>query len=90
MIEPVSFMCKMCPNDCNRPLYRTNIANSISYFLKGIKNRDQKFIDAIENPSKSGLFDKEIHIEPTFKHNGYDVIKTGPFCNRYQNQAQLF
>lgn len=83
MLPIVEHICKTCPEDCDRPLYRTNVVNSIAYFLKGVQNRDQKYIDALENPVKSGLFDNSIKIEPTFKHNNYDVIKTGPFCSRF-------
>lgn len=81
----VSVICKSCPVNCDKPLYITTVVQAIGYFLKGIKEKDEKYIKAIENPAKSPLFDSSIKIEATFKHNGYDVTKTGPFCNRYKS-----
>lgn len=64
------------------PLYRSNLANGITYFLNGVRQKDQKMLDALENPQKSGMFDSTIQIEARFKRNGFDVTKTGPFCLR--------
>jgi hypothetical protein len=63
-------------------LYRINVVKAIAYFLNGVKRRDETLIEAIENPTKSGMFDETMKIKAVFKHNGFDVIKTGAFCLR--------
>ena len=72
-------VCKTCESNCDYSLYRTNLVNSITYFLKALKEKNPKYLNAIENPS-SGMFDPNINIISTYKPNGYDVLKTGPFC----------
>lgn len=75
-------MCKMCEKDCKFADYRENLANAVAYFLKGVNNKNAKYIHVIENPMNSTFFNAEINIEATFNYNGFNIIQTGPFCNR--------
>jgi hypothetical protein len=54
---------------------------AISYFVKGVQGQDESYLNAIENPEKSPLFDATISKSGYHKYQNYDVIKTGPFCN---------
>ncbi|RNA13625.1 Chlorophyllase, partial [Brachionus plicatilis] len=76
----VSTICKTCETDCDFDMYRTNIVRAVSLFYQGITKRNKEFIQGLENPNNSGFFDKKINILSTYKYNGYDVLKTGPFC----------
>lgn len=76
----VSTICKICDTDCDFDMYRTNIVKAISLFYKGITERNKNFILGLENPNNSGFFDQKLNILSKYKYNGYDVLKTGPFC----------
>lgn len=75
-------MCKDCKISCDIPIYQKNMIIAISYFLNGVKEKNETFLDVIENPSKSSLFDETVKIEAMYDHNGFDVTKTGSFCLR--------
>ena len=75
-----SVICKVCEDKCEFELYRENVVTAITLFYNGINFRNQKYIDALENPKKSGFFDPKIEIMSIYKTNGYHIINTGPFC----------
>jgi hypothetical protein len=56
------------------------VVKAISYFIKAVDERDAASLSIIENPNQSGQFDPSIKIESKYKLNGFDIIKTGPFC----------
>ena len=58
-----------------------NAAKAISLFVLAIRKKNQNYLNAIENPNTSGMFDPSFKIESFYKLNNYDVIKTGVFCN---------
>ena len=73
-------VCLTCSKNCEFELYRENIVNAISYFLKGINEKISTYINALENPKNSNLFNKTLNIESFYNHNGFNVLETGPFC----------
>ena len=73
-------MCKACYQDCQFELYRQSLANAISYFLKGVYEKNTIYIQALESPNNSTLFNPILSLEYYFDHNGFDVIQTGAFC----------
>ncbi|RNA12621.1 chlorophyllase- chloroplastic [Brachionus plicatilis] len=75
-----SLICKVCENDCEFELYRKSVVTAIGLFYKGINFKSEKFLEALENPEKSGFFDPKIQIKSVSKSNGYNVLNTGPFC----------
>lgn len=75
-----SFLCKACEEDCEFELYRDSVVTAINLFYNGINFRNQKYINALEDPENSGFFNPKIKIKAIFKTNGYDIFKTGPFC----------
>jgi hypothetical protein len=75
-----NLICKPCKEDCDIELYRINVVNAISYFLKAVINKDASYLYVIENPSLTPLFDPFIKITAEKKYQGYDVLQTGPFC----------
>ena len=78
--------CKFCQKNCEFSLYHNSMANAVAYFLKAINNtnnpKQQDFLDAIQNPVNSSLFDPKIELISEFKNNKdeYNVKNTGPFC----------
>jgi hypothetical protein len=62
------------------------VAKTINYFLTGVEQKNQFYIDAIQNPSESKLFDPRIKIESFYKTNGINVTETGSFCKRYNGK----
>lgn len=77
----VSTICKICKSDCDFDMYRTNVVRAITLFYKGVMEKNKSFLLGLENPNNSSFFDKNIRILSTHKYNGYDVMKTGSFCN---------
>jgi len=73
-------MCKSCRGDCNFGVYRESVVKSISFFLTGIDQRNSTFLDAIQNPKNSSMFNPVIEINASHDLGGFDVLKTGPFC----------
>ena len=39
-------------------------------------------MNAIQEPKKYAGFDENIDILANYKYNGYNVLETGPFCQR--------
>lgn len=80
-------VCKTCTKDCKFDLYRESIAKTISYFIKGIDEKNAMYLRALESPNNSTMFNPEIKVTSFFDYNGFDVLKTGPFCinNKQQN-----
>ena len=64
------------------------IAKAISIFILAIREKSETYLNELENPS-SGVFDPSIKIESFFKHNNYDVLKTGAFCNHDQQKKNI-
>jgi hypothetical protein len=62
-------------------LYRANVAKAVAYFLLALETRNKTYEFALENPKESGAFDPSLNIQALYKLNGYDIQKTGPFCN---------
>jgi hypothetical protein len=56
------------------------VAKAISTFILAIREKSEMYLNELENPNSSGVFDPSIKIESFFKHNNYDVLKTGAFC----------
>lgn len=75
-----SFICKACENDCEFDLYRSNLVTAINLFYRGINLKNQKYIDALENPENSEYFDPKIRIKSLYKTDGFNILNTGPFC----------
>jgi hypothetical protein len=76
-----SIVCKSCETNCDYDLYTNSLAKTISLFVLALREKDPKYLNAIENPKASGMFDPKINIISEYKLNNYDVLKTGPFCN---------
>lgn len=83
-------ICTPCKTNCKFDLYRTNVVKAISFFLQGVNEKNETFIEALENPAESNMFDKDINITAEFKYNGFDILNTGPFCNNSQNRIRFF
>ena len=73
-------MCKSCVGHCDFKMYRESVVKAVSSFLNGIDNRNSTFLDVIENPKNSSVFDPAIGINAFHDLGGFDVLKTGPFC----------
>lgn len=65
---------------CEFDTYKANVVHAINYFLNGVDNSNAEYINALQNPMSSGLFNFTINIESKYKYNGFDVLKTGSFC----------
>jgi hypothetical protein len=77
----VNVVCSDCETDCDNGLYRLSVAKAILYFLLTLETHNEKYLDALEDPEQSGgMFDPSMKIEATYKHNGFDILKIGPFC----------
>jgi hypothetical protein len=74
-------VCKSCETNCDYDLYTNSLAKTISLFVLALREKDAKYLNAIENPKASGMFDPKINIISEYKLNNYDVLKSGPFCN---------
>ena len=76
-------VCTACDHvhkNCDFPTYRANLANAVSYFITAVDKKNSKYLNAIQQPTKSGMFNSTISIVSKFKENGYDILKTGAFC----------
>jgi hypothetical protein len=73
--------CKTKGKNCDIPTYRKNLANAVSYFLNAVDEKNLNFLQAIQFPEKSGMFNSSINVEAKYKENGFNIINTGPFCN---------
>ncbi len=76
-------MCKECESDCDFPLYKKNLIRAIKYFLLAVQDKNQVYLTTLEYPNESPMFDSKIKINSTYKYNGFNIIQTGPFCNRW-------
>ena len=74
------FLCKVCESECDFPLYKQNLVRAVNYFLLAVQQKNQTYLSILENPNGSPLFDSRIKINSTQKYNGFNIIKTGPFC----------
>ena len=86
-----SVICSTCETgDCDFEMYRNNLIKAVSFFILGVRERNGAYLEAIENPSPS-VFDVSLNITAMYKLNGYDVTKTGPFCqlNKKKNYNTL-
>jgi hypothetical protein len=76
--------CKSCDKVkeaiCDFPTYRRNFAAAIETFIKGIDEKNQTLINALQDPQNSVIFDKNITIQSKFKLNGFNLTYTGPYC----------
>jgi hypothetical protein len=57
-----------------------NLASAINYFIYAVDDKNPTLLNAIIAPGKSGLFNSTIKIASKNKANGFDILKTGPFC----------
>ncbi len=57
-----------------------NLALTVKYFIRAIDGKDSTYLNAIQYPQKSGLYNSTINISSKFNLNGYNVLNTGPFC----------
>ena len=80
-----SLVCSACDQVkdrvCTFELYRANLAKAIDYFIRAVDEKSSFYLNVINDPSDSGMFDKSISISAFYKYKGFDVTKTGPFCN---------
>lgn len=62
-------------------MYRSSVAKAISYFIRGVDMKNSRYLNAVESPMNSSMFDQAIFINTSYKLNGFDVTETGPFCS---------
>jgi hypothetical protein len=74
------FLCKVCESECDFPVYKKNLVNAVNYFLLAVQQKNQTYLNVLENPKDSTYFDSKIMINSTHKYNGFNILQTGPFC----------
>jgi hypothetical protein len=75
-------ICEPCKNNCEIELYHENFLNALTYFILGVREKKIEYLNAIQEPKKYAGFDENIDILANYKYNGYNVLETGPFCQR--------
>ena len=76
-----TLVCKPCEKNCDFDLYTKSLAKTISLFVLALREKNSKYLNAIENPTTSGVYDPSLSITSQYKINNYDVLKSGPFCD---------
>lgn len=78
-----SAVCKACDHvnkNCDFTTYRSNLADAVNYFMYAVDTKNEAYLNAIKNPTKSGMFNKMINIDSKYNENGFNILETGGFC----------